>query len=196
MTPKQKERLQQKIKKFKSALAADKKLWGGSYHDGQGLRYAIPQLYIQLQDYSGAQRYFTWFNKNFPGDVGYPGFLFEWTLVLFYRGKTKEAERKAWEAFCSNTHLFDKFLGRLAATPEECEPTAPETAAALDSSPYSHKQAELADFAEWLQKFEQSEKFKHAAEKLITLKKEIKITDDLESRRYLIEAATQLNSCF
>jgi len=30
------------IKKIKAALSADKKYWGGHYHDGQGLRYIPP----------------------------------------------------------------------------------------------------------------------------------------------------------
>lgn len=64
MTPKQEERIKNKIKKVKAALSADKKRGGGQYHDGQGLRYYPPQLYIELKDYTGGLRYFNWFNKN------------------------------------------------------------------------------------------------------------------------------------
>lgn len=35
MTPKQADRIRNKIKKIKAALAADKKRWGGYYHDEQ-----------------------------------------------------------------------------------------------------------------------------------------------------------------
>jgi len=56
MPPKQQERLQNKIKKIKAALAADKMHWGGYYHDGGGLRYVPPGLYIQLEDWSGGLR--------------------------------------------------------------------------------------------------------------------------------------------
>ena len=82
MTTKQEERLRNKIKKFKAALAADKKFWGGFYHDGQGLRYAIPQMYIQLGDFSGGLRYMNWFQKNFSDDAAYSIFFFEWALIL------------------------------------------------------------------------------------------------------------------
>ncbi len=85
MTPKQQERIKNKIQKVKAALSADKKHWGGQYHDGQGLRY------------------FNWFNKNFSDDSGYPDFLFEWTIILFKTGRLKEAEKKAFETFRSNT---------------------------------------------------------------------------------------------
>ena len=64
MTPKKQERIINKIKKIKAGLAADKKYWGGHYHDGQGLRYIPPQLYLELEDYSGGLRYFNWFKKN------------------------------------------------------------------------------------------------------------------------------------
>lgn len=38
MTTKQVERIKEKIKRLKAALARDKKQWGGYYHDGQGNR--------------------------------------------------------------------------------------------------------------------------------------------------------------
>lgn len=111
MTPKQQERIKTKIKRIKSALAADKKHLGGFHHDGQGLRYIPPQLYLQLDDYSGGLRYFNWFNKNFPNDNCYPDFLFEWTIVLFKTGRLKEAEEKAFQTYCSDPHLFNKITG-------------------------------------------------------------------------------------
>lgn len=83
MTLKQREQVAIKIAKIKKALAADKKRWGGFYDDSRGLRYLVPELSLKIQDYSGAQRYFNWFNKNFPEDSGYPVFLFEWAITLF-----------------------------------------------------------------------------------------------------------------
>ena len=103
MTPKQAERIQEKITKMKKELAADKRRWGGFYDDSRGLRYLPPALYIKLGDYSGAKRYFNWFAKNFPDDMGYPVFLFEWTLTLFKTQKMAEAEQKAQETYRANT---------------------------------------------------------------------------------------------
>ena len=99
MTPKQRERIQIKIAKIKKELAADKKRWGGFYDDSRGLRYLPPELYLKIQDYSGAQRYFNWFSKNFPEDSGYPVFLFEWAITLFKTGKIKNAEDKILETY-------------------------------------------------------------------------------------------------
>jgi hypothetical protein len=66
MTEKQAEKVKAKIEKYKTALAAEKKHWGGEYHDGQGIRYIIPEQYIKIRDYKGGQRYLNWFSKNFP----------------------------------------------------------------------------------------------------------------------------------
>ena len=76
MTEKQITRIKTKITKIKKGLAADKKHWGGYYHDGGGMRYMPPELYLQIQDYTGSLRYFNWFNKNFPDDAGHPVFIF------------------------------------------------------------------------------------------------------------------------
>jgi hypothetical protein len=60
MTPKQMEKIQNKIAKIKRALAADKRQWG-CYDDSRGLRYLTPALYLKLKDSGGAMRYFNWF---------------------------------------------------------------------------------------------------------------------------------------
>ena len=58
MTEKQIEKVKEKIVKYKKALSADKRQWGGFYHDGNGIRYLIPQLYISIMDYKGGLKYF------------------------------------------------------------------------------------------------------------------------------------------
>ncbi|HJW17411.1 MAG TPA: hypothetical protein VJ499_09825, partial [Flavisolibacter sp.] len=72
MTDKQIEQVRKKIEKYKKALSADKKYWGGYYHDGSGIRYAIPGLFIKILDYKGGLKYLNWFDKNFPDDIGDP----------------------------------------------------------------------------------------------------------------------------
>lgn len=157
MTPKQEERLRNKIKKFKAALAADKKFWGGFYHDGQGLRYAIPQMYIQLGDFSGGLRYMNWFQKNFSDDAAYSIFFFEWALILYKTKRNKEAEQKVVEAFVDNRYIFDKFFDRLVMAGNE--ENNQELKIAEKHFNYSHTQENFSDFASWLDSLLQSEKF-------------------------------------
>lgn len=193
MTPKQQERIKSKIKKIKAALAADKKYWGGEYHDGQGLRYLPPQFYLQLGDFSGGLRYFNWFNKNFPEDSCYPDFLFEWTIILFKTGRLKEAEKKAFETFRSNTYLFDNFFGRQVTKIEKWEGSNLQTQDFADNHfYYKSKQDNLADFSEWLDKFIATEKFIHLCNKYLDIQKRLVTENDTETRHYLIQHERQL----
>ena len=196
MTAKQEERIRQKIKKLKLALAADKRFWGGYHHDSRGLRYAIPQLYIQLQDYTGAMRYFTWFNKNFPDDAGSTELLFEWALVLFYKRKTKEAEEKAWDSFCSNVSVFDKFFGRAITPLDESDQSNDEANYINNYFKYAARQPEFADFADWLNEFEQTEKFKQASQDFIAIQKQLNSTNDFKLKEKLYEEKNELRSVF
>lgn len=159
MTLKQTERIRIKIAKIKKELAADKKRWGGFYDDSRGLRYLPPELYLKIQDYSGAQRYFNWFNKNFPEDSGYPVFLFEWAITLFKKGKIKAAKAKIIEIDLSNSLIVPTFLQvENSRQPSETFSSwkIPDVAEGMG---YSTADAELSDFAEWLRDFVSSAEF-------------------------------------
>jgi hypothetical protein len=182
MTPKQEERIKNKIKKVKAELSADKKRWGGQYHDGQGLRYYPPQLYIELNDFTGGLRYFNWFNKNFSDDSGYPDFLFEWTIILFKTGKLKDAEKKAFETFRSNTYLFDIFFGRQVRKIEKWEGSNLQTQDFADNQfCYNSKQDNLVDFSEWLDNFIATEKFILLSNKYLDIQQRLKTERDKEN---------------
>lgn len=197
MTPKQQERIKTKIKKIKAALAADKKYWGGYYHDGQGLRYLQPKLYIQLEDYSGGLRYLNWFNKNFPDDYGYPDFLFEWTVILYKTGRLKEAEKKAFQCFTRNTYLFDKFFGRQIIEIDKYENSNLDVAEfAINYFDYSHKQENLQDFALWLDEFTKTEKYVQLTNQYIEIFKRLKNEPDIKKRRVLLNRAYKLEGEF
>ncbi len=197
MTPKQEERLRNKIKKIKAALAADKRSWGGYYHDGQGLRYELPSLYLRLKDYTGGLRYMNWFNKNFPEDVGFPDFLFEWTIILFKTGRLEEAERKAFQTFTLNTYIFDKFFGRAITPLEKHEFSGTESAEfAIEHFGYSCEQESFWDFGAWLSTFIDSAKFKATANRFIDIQIKLKDEKNFKKRVNLIREADQLEKEF
>lgn len=62
-----------------------------------------------MQDYSGALRYFNWFNRIFPEDSGFPVFLFEWAISLFKKGKIENAEDKIIETDQADGEISDGF---------------------------------------------------------------------------------------
>ncbi|MDX2285190.1 MAG: hypothetical protein NW241_13580 [Bacteroidia bacterium] len=195
MTPKQEERIRTKIKQIKAALAADKKRWGGFHHDGQGLRYLPPRLYLQLGDFSGGLRYLNWFRKYFPDDMGFPDFLFEWTVILFKTGRRKEAEKKAFETFRANTYLFDKFFGRPVVPIEKWEwSNLAQPAFAVSYFSYSCTQENLRDVAAWLEGLTQSGKFAQLMDQFIGLATALLHERDPERRGLLLQQARQLES--
>jgi hypothetical protein len=193
LTPKQEERLRNKIKKIKAGLAADKRLWGGHYHDGAGLRYAPPQLYIKLNDFAGGLRYFTWFSKTFSDDVCYPEFLLEWTIVLFKSSRLKEAEKKAFETYCSKIDLFDVYFGRLS-TIEKKKEDYPITKKKQDihQLAYSYNQDHLIDFSAWLAHFIASDKFIQLSNKFKKINQQIELENNQTKIRFLLDSLDQL----
>ncbi|RZK42165.1 MAG: hypothetical protein EOO61_05565 [Hymenobacter sp.] len=191
MTPKQAERLRKKIIDIKRVLAAEKKKFG-AYDDSRGLRYFPTRYYIQLGDFKGGLTYLRWFAKNFPDDAGFPDFLFEWTIILYQSGKTKEAEKKAIETFCADIHLFDEFLDRPGIPVEPWEYAAIEDdsfAAYFDSL---GKQTMLVDFAEWLTAFMATERFLTSSSKYIDLNRQLHGEHDVEKRRPLVRQLGQI----
>jgi hypothetical protein len=192
VTLKQIERLKKKIADIRRTLAAEKRKFG-AYDDSRGLRYLPTKYYIQLGDYKGGLTYLRWFDKNFPDDVGFPDFLFERTIILFKAGKAKEAEKKAFETFCANTYLFDKFFGRPITPIEKWEGSNLAVPSFTDYFNYSSGQPELADFSEWLGQFILSEDFKNRSDQYIDIYKRLKDESDSEARHYLLMKARQLS---
>ena len=192
MTPKQEERIRNKIAKIKKALAADKRYWGGQYHDGHGYRYLPPQYYLKLQDYKGGSTYFRWFEKTFPDDSGFPIFLFEWTVTLFKNNKLIEAERKTLETYMSNIHILDKFLGKPFVELDISIHSNWELESLAENMTYSNLNTEYADFSKWLENYILSEKFNKIANEFIEIKQKMKNEPRGITRNKLFERERKL----
>ena len=193
MTEKQIERVRTKIKRIRGILAAEKRKFGG-YDDSSGLRYMLPSLYIQIGDHPGAMTYLRWYQQNFGDDIGSPDFLFEWTLILFMNKKFREAGKKAFETFCSNTYLFDKFFGKPVIPVYKYESSKVEKPEFTENLHYSSSQSDLADFSHWLSAVINDEKFHVASTKFIDVQKRLYSEDDIETRGYLVQLSRQISS--
>lgn len=187
MTEKQKEIIKLKIVKLKKALSEDKKYWGGFHNDGQGIRYAIPKLYVQLSDYKGGLRYFNWFDKNFPDDIGDPFFLFEWTFILFKCNKLIEAEKKLHQTFFSNTYLLDKFLEKEFLDFDKDESANWEIQSVTDYFHYNKNDEEFIDFANWVSDKMQTRVFLDKANRFIEIEQLLKTVPVGKKRSNLID---------
>ena len=194
MTDKQIERVKANIEKYKKALAADKKYWGGQYHDGQGIRYIIPEQFIKINDYKGGLRYLNWFDKNFPDDSGYPIFLFEWTFILFKCDKLIEAENKAHQTFFSNTYLFDKFLGKEPLRLDKNESSNWEFESLVDGFLYSSLDTEFIEFASWTQNVLSSRTFLDKANEFIEIERKLKTEPVGQKRTELVSSLYKIKN--
>ena len=187
MTPKQIERLQTKIKKIRASLASEKRRIG-CYDDSRGLRYVPLELYIKLEDYKGGLVYTRWFDKNFPEDMGFPIFLFEWLIILFKNDRIKEAEKKAIQVFLSNSYIFDAYFERESKKIDKYEFSNWETKELADKIGYSKNQENLHDFTEWLLGFEKTERFENLKIKYFEITQKLrKQTNEEEWRDLLVQ---------
>lgn len=191
MTPKQIQRLEKKIADIKRTLAAEKRKFGG-YDDSRGLRYLPTRYYLQLEDYKGGLNYTRWFAKAFPNDIGFPDFLFEWSVILFKVGKLAEAKAKVWQTFCANTYVLDKFLGKPVQPLEKYEWSNVAKPGFTDYFTYSHEQTDLLDFSQWLEELMTSELFMARKDQYLTLHQRLQVEEDVETRGYLRQQAAQL----
>jgi len=185
MTEKQINKVKLKIKKYKKALAFDKKQCGGYYDDGRGIRYIIPELYVKIKDYKGGQRYFNWFDKNFPDDTCYPIFLFEWTFVLFKCNKLVEAEQKLHLTFFSNTYLLDKFLDNEFLELNKNENSNWEKKSLMEHFHYNKNGEEFIAFANWTIEQLQTRFFLNKANRFIEIEQLLK-TEPVGLKRTLL----------
>ena len=158
MARKQENTLRNQIADIKRRLVYEKRKFA-DYTDSHGMRYSPTKIYLKLQNYKGGLAYIKWFDENFSNDCGCPEFLFEWTVILFKTGNLKDAEKKAFETFCSNTYLLDKFLGRTIVPIDKYLYTNIDIPSFTDSFEYSSDQSNLVDFSDWLTKYLATENF-------------------------------------
>lgn len=196
MTPLQIERIQNKISKIKRELAADKKRHGGYIDDSRGLRYLPPSLYLKLQDYQGAMRYFRWFAKNFDDDSGYPTFLFEWSVTLYKNGRLLDAESMVLLTFFSNTYLIDWFLGKEKRASDIKEQSNWQSADLLEDFPYSHNDPTLSDFSDWLTFFLSTEKFTKYSQEFLEIKLKLSSEQTGITRSQLVNSLVAIMDMF
>lgn len=157
MTPKQIERIQNKIKRIRKEIYEEKKRWGG-YHDRRGLRYIPFELYLKIQDFKGGLTYLRWFDKNFPDDNQMPEIMLMASLICFKNNKIKEAEKKLMLAY-----FADKLIIKiLLETPYE-KNDIPYSVSYLEEIKVFisdlKTQNDLTDFQDWVTQFQSSKTF-------------------------------------
>jgi hypothetical protein len=170
MTERQIEKTKKKIRSFRSKLSAEKRVHGW-YDDSAGNRYDIAVLYVQIQDFKGALRYYQWFSKEFPDDVGFPHFHLFWALTLFENEKVNDAIKKVYKTAFSNTYLVYLICG---IHQDSIDKSELQGGASLDYAKQilSTCRASLTlEFMHWLKTICQSTDFNRRLDRFISLQK-------------------------
>ena len=126
MTEAKRNSLKRLIKHYRAVLNEEKRKYGG-YDDSRGLRYAIAELYLRLEDFAGASRYYNLFAKRFADDASYPYFKFGWARSKFEMKKYDIVRLKIVEMSRDNTYLLDLITNNETASIDKYEWTRHET---------------------------------------------------------------------
>jgi hypothetical protein len=173
MDEKQIERIKDNIKKYRARLASEKRRFGG-YFDNGGIRYEIPELYLQLGDFKGALSYFIWFTREFPDDIGTPYFNLFWSCTLYQNKRDTDAVRLVYKTAFSNTYLLNLICKKEGIHIDKSEPGGYEKISyAREITEWCDKLL-TKDFKSWLCKLIETEGFKADMNRFISLQKLIK----------------------
>jgi hypothetical protein len=168
MTDKQKDKIKSKIRSFRATLSAEKRKFGG-YMDSRGLRYEISHLYIKAEDYKGALRYYTWFEKEFSDDMCYPLFYIQWTFAIYKNNKPLLAEKKLLETAYNDIFILPILVGEEEIKSED-ENEKGEIKFAQETS--EMVKGELpTEFINWAKSIYKSESFQKQFRNFVGLRK-------------------------
>lgn len=170
MNEKQIERIKEKIKVYRSRLVSEKRRFGG-YFDNGGIRYVIPELYLQLGDYKGALTYFRWFAREFPEDTGFPFFNLFWSFTLYKNKREKDAVRMAYKTAISNTYLLDLICNRITSSIDKSELSGSENLEYAKQIVEWSGKLLTKDFKSWICTLIETEEFMSNMNRFISLQK-------------------------
>lgn len=186
MTEKQIQKIKTQIKSFRAKLSAEKRKYGW-YDDSRGLRFIIPDLYLQIADYKGALRYFNWFEKEIKATSGFPDFNLAWTIALFKNKKLELAEKKLYTTAFSNTYFVDLIIGNTPMKVNKPELISYEKLEFLHEIEKYWKRMLTPDFVEWVDEIAGRDEFRENIAKYIEFSVLLSETKDIEERRKVIE---------
>lgn len=190
MTEKQIEKIKLSIKKHRTALTAEKRLYGG-FDDSAGRRYYISDLYMRIADFKGAITYKKWFDKNFPDDIGGPLLSLNWSIAYFGLGQISEAKIYSIDTAFQNVYLHGLLLDREVIR--------------IDMYEYGYDMLEFAKsmikdckkvlsqpYLDWLTIFMDTDEYKEPINRFIALNKLLKDENNREKRSELIDHISEL----
>jgi hypothetical protein len=171
-----------KANKIKKNLLKQKQLFG-FIDDGSGMRYVIPAMLMEIMELTKGKRYYTWFNKEFPDDIGEPYMFLQWLLLFYYRKEFKIALTILKKIIHQNIHLIPLILDQPLKHLDgfwygsNYEDENYITKAEIDKMIYIN-----ADFKKWLGNNYGKKEYQEIVVKFIELRKELNKTRNFTKR--------------
>jgi hypothetical protein len=190
MTEKQIEKIRLSIKKYRSALTAEKRKFGG-FDDSAGRRYDIFDLYMQIADYKGVITYKKWFDKNFPDDIGAPLLSLEWSIAYFELGLLTEASIYTIDTAFQNVYLHGLVLDREISQIDMYE-HGYDMLEFAKSMIKDCKEVSTKPYLDWLKEFMDTDEYKQPINKYIALNKLLKDENKQDKRIELLDHTRDL----
>jgi hypothetical protein len=187
MTEKQKQRKLQEIERLKNVLKAEKRKFGG-IHDGRGFRYVIAEQLVELNEFTLANNYLKWFNKNFPDDYTYAYFQFCAAVTKYQVGKLKEAEQHLIQVNRHNTYILELLIDDDMKDQDKYEWNESETLEYTRSNLPEFLKLMTPVFHQWLSKIISEPSYISYYRRYISIKKLLKDLNVSKERNNLLDA--------
>ncbi len=183
-----------KVKRIKDSLAQEKRNFG-FMHDRRGLRYVIPKMLMDIMALTDGKRYYTWFYKNFPDDIGEPYMFIQWLCMFYHRKEYKLAKDIMKKIIRINIYIIPQILDKplkkavIFSQWSNYEDEAYISLEEIEEMSYIDK-----PFKDWLEKTYFSEDIQSLLQNYIALREELDNEDDFDKRGELLQKEKDLFS--
>lgn len=110
MISEEKKRFRDRANRNRLALLKEKEQHG-YINDGSGKRYRAGVFFVLVGENRKALEFFSWFESEFPDDIGEPVFNLYWTLAEYRNGSEDQARYRLQHAMLSNLYMLPFLFG-------------------------------------------------------------------------------------
>ncbi|GAB6060834.1 tetratricopeptide repeat protein [Desulfonatronum parangueonense] len=105
MKAEEKKKIREHANRARRSLLNEKKKYG-YINDGSGKRYRVGVFYVLSGDLEKALEFYSWFEQEFPDDIGEPIFDLYWALAYYRSGNIEKARTRLQSAMIQNIYML------------------------------------------------------------------------------------------
>lgn len=194
MTPEKKKKFRDRANRARRELLKEKEQYG-YINDGSGKRYRAAVYYVLAGENEKALDFYSWFESEFPDDIGEPIFDLYWALAEHRAGDKKKASYRLQIAMLGNLYMLPFIIH--------------EPIEALDiwhssNSDYPDYLFEVEEFLdepkaeerEWIKREYNSHSFFTLREEYINTYRQLKYEHDFQKRGDILNAWRRFSSLY